>query len=80
MRVRALSGICPVVILVPKRYPCGKLPARCAMEYDQDKVDETVLALLFLTMFDEDQYGARAWKWHDWDAMDRSASSEGLYL
>ncbi len=50
------------------------------MEYDQDKVDETVLALLFLTMFDEDQYGSRAWKWHDWDAMDRSASSEGLYL
>ena len=35
------------------------------MEYDQDKVDETVLALLFLTMFDEDQYGSRAWKWHD---------------
>jgi Domain of unknown function (DUF6429) len=43
----------------------------CAMEYDQDKVDEMVLVLLFLTMFDEDQYGARAWKGHDWDAMDR---------
>jgi hypothetical protein len=37
----------------------------CAMEYDQDKVDEMVLVLLFLTMFDEDQYGARAWKGHD---------------
>jgi hypothetical protein len=43
----------------------------CAMEYDQDKVDEMVLALLSLTMFEEDQYGARAWKGHDWVAMDR---------
>ncbi len=41
------------------------------MEYDKDKVDEMVLALLYLTMFDEDQYGARACKSHDWDAMDR---------
>jgi hypothetical protein len=41
------------------------------MEYDKDKVDEMVLALLYMTMFDEDQYGARAWKSHDWDAMDR---------
>lgn len=41
------------------------------MEYDKDKVDEMVLALLYLTMFDEGQYGARAWKSHDWDAMDR---------
>src|SRR5258708_25481968 len=41
------------------------------MEYDKDKVDEMVLALLYLTMFDEDQYGARAWKSHDWDALDR---------
>jgi hypothetical protein len=41
------------------------------MEYDKDKVDEMVLALLFLTIFDEGQYGARAWKGHDWDALDR---------
>jgi hypothetical protein len=41
------------------------------MEYDQDKVDEMVLALLSLTMFEEDQYGVRAWKGHDWVAMDR---------
>jgi len=41
------------------------------MEYDKDKVDEMVLALLYLTMFDEDQYGARAWKSHDWDTMGR---------
>ena len=41
------------------------------MEYDKDRVDEMVLALLYLTLFDEDQYGARAWKSHDWDALDR---------
>ncbi len=40
------------------------------MEYDKDKVDEMVLALLFLTMFD-DKLSQRAWKSHDWDAMDR---------
>jgi hypothetical protein len=37
------------------------------MEYDKDKVDEMVLALLYLTLHD----GDRAWKGHDWDAMDR---------
>jgi hypothetical protein len=37
------------------------------MEYDKDKVDEMVLALLFLTIHD----GGRAWKGHDWGAMDR---------
>ncbi len=37
------------------------------MEYDEDKVDEMVLALLFLTLHDD----RRAWKGHDWDAMDR---------
>jgi hypothetical protein len=42
-----------------------------AMEYDRDKVDEMVLALLWLTAFDEDASGARAWKSHDWDALDR---------
>ena len=43
---------------------------RGAMEYDQDKVDEMVLALLYLTTFD-DRSGWRAWKSHDWDALDR---------
>jgi len=37
------------------------------MDYDKDKVDEMVLALLFLTLHDE----YRAWKGHDWDAMNR---------
>ena len=38
------------------------------MEYDKEKVDETVLALLYLTTHDQ---GTRAWKGLDWDAMDR---------
>jgi hypothetical protein len=37
------------------------------MEYDKDKVDEAVLALLYLTLHD----GCRAWKGHDWDVMNR---------
>lgn len=41
------------------------------MDFDRDKVDEVVLALLWLGAFDVDQYGARAWKGHDWEAMDR---------
>ena len=40
------------------------------MEYDQDKVDEAVLALLYLN-FHGDQNVVRAWKSFDWDAMDR---------
>jgi hypothetical protein len=40
------------------------------VEYDRDKVDEVVLALLGLTMF-EDRPALRAWKGHDWDALDR---------
>ena len=69
--IRVLSGVCPVVVRVTKCYPCGQLQSRCAMEYDQDKVDEMVLELLCLTMFEEDQDGARAWKGYDWVAMDR---------
>ena len=41
------------------------------MEYDHDKVDEMVLALLCLTIWEEDEWGARTWKSYDWDAMDR---------
>jgi hypothetical protein len=37
------------------------------MDVDNDKIDEAVLALLYLTLHD----GFRAWKGHDWDAMDR---------
>jgi hypothetical protein len=41
------------------------------MDYDHDKVDEMVLALLYLTISEEDTWGARAWKSHDWNALDR---------
>jgi len=41
------------------------------MEDDEDKVDEMVLALLFLTTFEKSRYGARAWKGHDWNVLDR---------
>ncbi len=36
------------------------------MDYDPDKVDEMVLALLYLTIVEEDDEGARTWKSHDW--------------
>jgi hypothetical protein len=39
-------------------------------EFDQDKVDDTTLALLWLTMH-RDEFGVRAWKSFDWDTMDR---------
>jgi hypothetical protein len=37
------------------------------MELNTDKIDEAVLALLYLGLHD----GARAWKGFDWDALDR---------
>jgi hypothetical protein len=37
------------------------------MDIDTDKIDEAVLALLYLTLHD----GVRAWKGHDWGALDR---------
>jgi len=37
------------------------------MDIDTDKIDEAVLALLYLTLHE----GNRAWKGVDWDAMNR---------
>ncbi len=37
------------------------------MEPDTDKIDDAVLALLYLTLHEE----RRAWKSFDWDAMNR---------
>jgi hypothetical protein len=45
------------------------------MSYDTDKVDEVVLALLYLGMRD----GARAWKSLDWED-DESPPQKGLYF
>jgi hypothetical protein len=33
--------------------------------------DEAVLALPMLTVHQEDEFGGRAWKGHDWDALNR---------
>ena len=40
------------------------------MEYDLQKVDDAVLALLHLVSF-KDPTGIRAWKSQDWDVMNR---------
>ena len=37
------------------------------MDIDKDKIDDTVLALFYLTLHD----GDRAWKGFDWDVMNR---------
>ena len=42
------------------------------MDHDNEKIDEDVLALLFLTAFRErNGYPWRAWKGHDWEVLDR---------
>jgi hypothetical protein len=42
------------------------------MKYDQDKVDEMTLALLFLVTTERQEgLGARAWKGFDWKTMNR---------
>ena len=46
------------------------------MEYDRDKVDEAVLALLYLGLHDVNKFGGRAWKSLDWDALDRLHAKE----
>lgn len=40
------------------------------MEYDQEKVDQAVLGLLYLNFF-EDEPASRAWKSLPWEAMGR---------
>jgi len=40
------------------------------MDFDNEKVDEAVLALLHLTSFNSDS-GVRAWKGLDWSSLER---------
>jgi hypothetical protein len=40
------------------------------MKYNQEKVDEMTLALMYL-VFHGDKWGTRAWKGFDWDTLDR---------
>ncbi len=44
-------------------------------DYDRDKVDEMVLALMYLTLHDE----YRAWKGFDWDALNRLFEKGMIY-
>jgi hypothetical protein len=42
------------------------------MDYDEEKVDEFTLALLYLVVHDRREgFGAKAWKGFDWDTMNR---------
>jgi len=41
---------------------------RWSMVIDQEKVEQAVLALLYLTSF-KDGLGLRAWKGHNWEVM-----------
>lgn len=45
------------------------------MELDEQKIDDAVLALLFLSLHDDQ----RAWKSMDWDAMDRLYQHEFIH-
>jgi uncharacterized protein DUF6429 len=40
------------------------------MTYDEQKIADTVLALLSLTIHEESEFGSRAWKSHDWNVLD----------
>ncbi len=40
------------------------------MDYSKDKVDEMVLALMYLVRHG-DKWGVRAWKGFDWETLDR---------
>lgn len=42
------------------------------MEFNTDKIDDDVLALLYLTAFQEKKdWPWRTWKSHDWEVMNR---------
>jgi len=42
------------------------------MNYDEDKIDEYTLALLYLVVHERHEgLGARAWKGFDWDTLNR---------
>ena len=45
------------------------------MSYDEEKVDDVVLALLYLTSFEEHGI-TRAWRGQDWGVLDRLFEKE----
>ena len=50
-------------------------------EIDTDRIDEAILALMYLTLHDADRdFGtARAWKSFDWEAMGRLHDKDLIY-
>jgi hypothetical protein len=48
-----------------RAFPISKV---VIMDIDQEKLEQTVLALLYLTSF-KDKFGMSAWKGHDWQVM-----------
>jgi len=51
-------------------YRTGDTETEGSMKCREDRIDEMVLALLYLKTF-EAEFGLRAWKSMDWDCMDR---------
>lgn len=50
------------------------------MDYDEDKVDEMALALLYLTNFKDRKDGPfKAWKGLDWDVLNRLYEKDYIY-
>ncbi len=41
------------------------------MDYDADRIDDAALAPVVLTIDQEGEFGARAWKGHDWETLNR---------
>jgi len=39
---------------------------RVTLDYNTNKINQTVLALLSLTLHDVDEFGGQAWKGQDW--------------
>lgn len=48
-------------------------------DIDFDKIDDTVLALLALTLHDVSECRARAWKGHDWSVLGRLHEKGMIY-
>ena len=44
---------------------------RCLMDLDAERLEEAVLALLYLNSFDQKAGGKRAWKGFPWSVMDQ---------
>jgi hypothetical protein len=50
-------------------------------DIDMDRIDEAVLALMYLTVHGADRFSglARAWKSFDWEAMNRLYEKDLIY-